>query len=287
MEKKMYIDNLHIFNTLNCNFECRHCMLGKTINEEISTEILEKLFENIRAIGRLVFIGGESLMSLHTIRETLRIIKEKDIIVFKLRITTNGSLYTKEAEELFDEFAEYIDFCRTKHKELMDDLGIKPSQSVGLIWSIDEYHQDYFYEEVCKNQKLAKFYDENMQRLQKSKHFLDVRGVTLFKAGKAETLPEAIDEVDNLQSYYYEDEYIMYVMPCLNILTDGTITEHNGSIKDLKTRFNYGNIMNEDIRDIIRRTLEKTNSIEELDDKQFEETGRFNGANGFGASVTR
>lgn len=288
LDKKLYIDNLHIYNTLECNFRCGHCMLGDTIHERISTEVLEKLFENILMVGVLRFIGGESLMSLDTIRETLRVMKEKNIVVFKLRITTNGSLYTEEAEKVFDEFSEYIELCRSKHKDFMDDFGIRPTQNVGLIWSIDEYHQDYFYDEVCEVPSLAEFYAANMQRLESSNHFLDVRGASgLFKTGKAESLPEALDDVDNYHSYYYEDEGMIFVAPCLNVLTDGTITEHNGSIEDLKTRFNYGNIMKEDVRDIIRRRLEKTNSLLELSDKQYEEVGRFNRANGFDDSITR
>ncbi len=288
MEKKLYIDNLNIFNTLECNFRCNHCMLGETTHERISTEVLEKLFENILMIGVLRFIGGESLMSLETMRETLRIMKERRIVVFKLRITTNGSLYTEEAEKVFDEFSEYIELCRSKYKDFMDDFGIRPTQNVGLIWSVDDYHQEYFYDEVCKVPSLARFYTENMQRLESSNHFLDVRGGSgLFKSGKAENLEEALDEVDNYHSYYYEDDDMMFVAPCLNVLTDGTITEHNGSIDNLKTRFNYGNIMEEDLREIIRRKLEKTNSFKEFNDKQYEEVGRFNSSNGFDDSLTR
>lgn len=273
--KYLAIANLQIFNTLNCNFKCDHCMLGDTVNEKITKEVIEKAFENIIAVGVLRFIGGESLMNPQSLKDTLEVIKKNKTLLYKLRITTNGSLYSDEIESILDEYEKYIEICRKEFPKC--NFTVEEGKSVGVIFSADEYHEKYMNELELSNPDLAYTYYENMNKLFASKYFYHSRDLGgIFKTGKAVNLKDAYDEVDNYKSFYYESDESIYAAPCINILTDGTLTEHNGSIKDLKTKFNYGNILISNLEDLIRATLEKCDTYEEFNDKQFAETGRFN-----------
>ena len=101
----------------------------------------------------------------------------------------------------------------------------------------------------------------------------------------ATNLEEAKDEVDNYKSFYYLEKghklEDLFVSPCLNILTDGSVTESNGSIEDLKGKYCYGNIMEQDLAEIIKDNFEQAVSWEDFNDKQYNEVDRFNMANGF------
>ncbi len=272
---KLFVENLNIFNTLNCNFKCAHCMLGETTNQNISREVLEKIFESIKIVQVLTFIGGESFMNPQALRDTLEIIKRDKVAIYKLEITTNGSLYNDEIESILDEYEEYIEMCRREIPEC--NFMLEGEKIVGIIFSADEYHRQYMNQLETSNPDLANKYYKNMERLFASKHFYCPRDTSsIFKIGKASSLKEAFDEVDNYKGFYYEEDDIMYAGACVNIFTDGTLTEHNGSIEDFKTRFNYGNILETNLEDLIRNALEKCDTIEQFDDKKNTEIDRFN-----------
>ncbi len=252
---------LTIYNTLNCNFRCAHCMRGIAQKESISLVVLEKLFQSIKAMDFLKITGGEPLMDLQSLKEILKTIKKYNIPFYKLYMSTNGSLFSEEAKGVLDEYNDYITKCRKAH--FVSDALI--GQNIEISISMDEYHNDYMESIKAINPSLAHKYRSNIIRLLESEYYYETMGLSdVWKAGKAELLPDAQGDVVNYEHFYVEDGDLILVMPTIIVLPDGTLTELNGSIKDLKTRFNYGNILETDLADLIRDEFQRCSTLEEM-----------------------
>ncbi len=252
---------LTIYNTLNCNFRCAHCMRGTALKESINLPVLEKLFQSIKAMDFLKITGGEPLMDLQSLKEILETIKKYNIPFYKLYISTNGSLFSEEAKHVLDEYNDYITKCR-KMRFLNDDL---IEQNIEISLSIDKYHNDYMESIKAINPSLAHKYRSNIIRLLESEYYYETISLSdVWKSGNAEMLPEAQGDVINYEHFYVEDKDLILVMPTIIVLPDGTLTELNGSIRDLKTRFNYGNILETNLAYLIRDEFQKCSTLEEM-----------------------
>lgn len=123
----MYVDNLCLTITKNCNLKCEHCLRGDRFNINISDETIKNTFSKINKIGMLVLTGGEPLLSYNTIDLINKIIKEiklNNVKIDKILIFTNGTIYN-----------EYI----VKTLKELYALALNKSECI-LAISDDEYH---------------------------------------------------------------------------------------------------------------------------------------------------
>lgn len=101
---KLIIDGfLSIEVTQQCNLNCEHCMKGKSRNNKITKEVVEKIFEDIIYVNTLVFTGGEISLAYDEIKMIIDIIKSKKIVVEKYQIVLNGTIYNKKMIDLLNE----------------------------------------------------------------------------------------------------------------------------------------------------------------------------------------
>ncbi len=257
-----------LYTTLACNFKCLHCMRGDATSENISEAVLEELFRKVKVIYNLKLTGGEPFYNLQGLRACLDILKKNHVLVLKLSLTTNGSLYNPLVKETLDAYAQYISDCRKKTSYTFLDNEIE------IILSNDYYHKQYMEKIFRQNSKLYDTYQENMKLLLSSPYFFATQELTdIWNVGKAQFLNNSNQAVVNYQRFYWEDieNNIMWVGPILNILTDGTLTELNGSIIDLKTTFNYGNILTSNIIEIIKANSQRCLTFENLNERCFTE----------------
>lgn len=115
------------------------------------------------------------------------------------------------------------------------------------------------------NLGLKEEYIENVNRYSESKHFYKLEGISkkLFREGNAEYLPAdltvPLKELPYIITYagnrgkFDRENGLCNVGPIVAINPDGIVTDCNGSIKNQETIYNYGNILEEDLEDIILR----------------------------------
>ena len=71
---QVYIQNLAMIVTDNCNLNCAHCMRGKSCNNNMSKEVIKATLSQTKAIGNLNLCGGEPTLALDTIEEIFKYI---------------------------------------------------------------------------------------------------------------------------------------------------------------------------------------------------------------------
>ena len=81
---KLYIQNLGLIITEQCNLNCRHCLRGKCSNKVMSNEVIEATLSQISAIGVLHLEGGEPTLAIPTIEKILDYIIKNNILVDKV-----------------------------------------------------------------------------------------------------------------------------------------------------------------------------------------------------------
>ena len=79
--ENLYVQNLSILLTDNCNFNCAHCMRGPGKGCFISDTTIENIFNQIPMIDNLCFNGGEGFLALNRIEKIIETIIKKEIII--------------------------------------------------------------------------------------------------------------------------------------------------------------------------------------------------------------
>ena len=67
MEKQYEYAGIWIELTRRCNLQCAHCLCGESQNVDISTEIIDRIFVDVKDCGHIVLTGGEPLLRLDMI----------------------------------------------------------------------------------------------------------------------------------------------------------------------------------------------------------------------------
>ena len=111
-EDKPTISGLTVFITNYCNLDCAYCY-NKENNvdrsEQMDISVFEKalsyIFENLNyyRIFTIQYFGGEPLLNVKFIRESIALAKEfekKYDVKFAYSITTNGTVFTEEIKQL-------------------------------------------------------------------------------------------------------------------------------------------------------------------------------------------
>lgn len=116
--------------TRRCNKVCQHCMKGDAQNVTITTTIIDRIFEDIQDVTRLLLNGGEVLLELDKVEYFLTKAATSPWNVREIECTTNGTI------------------CNRKIVDLCEDFCIKKSCVAVIRISNDEFHDAAEYEKA-------------------------------------------------------------------------------------------------------------------------------------------
>ncbi|MCH5167593.1 MAG: radical SAM protein [Erysipelotrichales bacterium] len=102
----MYIQDLHLEITRNCTIECEHCLRGDKCIVNMSLDILDEIFNNVKHVGSLLLTGGEPLIAIQVIERLIEILKIGKVTVREVKIITNGTVFGKRIIESLTELSK-------------------------------------------------------------------------------------------------------------------------------------------------------------------------------------
>ncbi len=138
--------------TRRCNEKCKHCLRGDAIDEDLSKEVIDSLFDNnnIRLIENLLLSGGEPTMNSKALYYLVDKIIEKRVVVGTYRVIINGTYYDPLFGKAITKLHEYI-----KTVGWNDTYNVMYANSFGRIGiSQDQYHKEAKQEVLDKLSEL-------------------------------------------------------------------------------------------------------------------------------------
>lgn len=245
----LMIVNLNLMITRNCNFKCKHCLRGESANQDISDDVLNKIFKPGTIIQLLQLNGGEVFSKPHLLSKIIDLIIKNNVIITAVSIPSNGTLFTSRIEKELDRLNLYIARCNML-------CGMKNNVNIAVDISRDEYHITELKRIEKENPKLYSEYVTNIGRLINSKYFSGVRELhTIINAGRAKEL-----DVKKNESIRYNIYYCEFNMPLGRVLEVSTLgIDINGTVCNTcgemppKGSDIYGNIMKESIDCVVKR----------------------------------
>lgn len=244
--KKICVQNLGMIVTERCNLNCDHCMRGGCSNKDMSDEVIEATLDQFLVIGNLSICGGEPTLALDRLEKIFSYIVEKIILVNRVSVVINGTIYSDEFLRLLDYIDSYI-ISYSKKFEKRTEFAI----------SWDKYHHS-----EIERLKLTKQYLENIKLYKSNRHFLDFYGLNgkLFREGNASKLDSSLTvplrPMRPLITYTGKDNKLdienglCNIGPIVCVNVNGTITECDASIINQETLYNYGNVLTDSIESV-------------------------------------
>ncbi len=237
-------------------------MRGEQIGYHVTEKSLTNLFRQTKYVANLSICGGEPFSRPDLLSMLVDIIIRENVALNEFGIITNGTLYTKEIESIIKRLNDYalttpnlvsLDSPRRGHLEL----------------SYDYYHQLELARIKENNPRLFEEYYNNLKLLTNSIYYDGMRDISsLFNLGRAKRLKLHKTNYRPLPKIYYQKEDIIYFGLLLSMLYDGTISECDGEIDLLKEKYNYGNINEEALEDIIKRMSKRVYSMKSFNKKK-------------------
>ena len=238
---KIYIQNLAMIITNKCNMNCAHCLRGEKDNSCMSKKVIKSSLNQIAGIGNLSICGGEPTLALDVLENIFNYVIEYNIMVEQVSVTINGTNYSLEFLHLLNYINEYITYL---------------SENNSTIFAISN---DNYHIEELKRLNLYEKYLENVEQYMQSFYFYELKLINnykVFREGNAlnldSSLTKDLTKLDMLISY--DEKYkICNIGPLIAINPQGIVTEADGSIINQKNIYNYGNVLNESLEDIVKR----------------------------------
>ena len=219
---KINVSLLGLEVTRFCTLECLHCLRGDYKKEYISDEVIEKSFEYIKHIDKLLITGGEPFVAIKALRKIIDMLKISDISVGKITIVTNATV-------LYDKQIELLDELRLLCKELEILISFSKFHLMELE-NKGHLETEKRNTEILKNRYNASLYGYPFDTAYK---------VIIYSVGRAAKLTqEYLDKINSigepsnyvlwnnrLNNCYYEcDEYLsgnIYVSVNGTLVTNG------------------------------------------------------------------
>ena len=220
--------------TQKCNLNCSHCFRGEARNINISRDIIEKVFEEVKYVGVLDLSGGEVFLGYEQLKMILDVAKEKNVKIKNCSMLTNGTIYDERMYILLDEY-----------------FGEK--YQVGI--SDDDFHDKSIrrvYEKQIENSENPGLYPKSIDDVEKnmSKHFFNKHCIgfqrvsnRLINNGRAVNVQTPHKEFEALGYYFNNslDSNMLLVGPMIFVGADGFISDINSDI-DKRKEQSLGNI---------------------------------------------
>lgn len=235
----MHFKYLGINVTKKCNLDCAFCLCGESVNESISLDVIENIFNGVDFIDELYITGGEPLLEPKLIRFIKDEINKRNIKVLKISLTTNATCFNKEIEDTL--------------LYLFDGVEAK------LCVSVDKFHKNSIYKKFNKFDKVYVgknvLYNIMVKRLADFSFscgiYFEIRDVgAIAKMGRASNFEDAIEvsrKFYALGNYYwnyhlYEDDII--------VDTSGEVLRCDYENKEVK-ELSIGNVLDSTLEDLI------------------------------------
>lgn len=167
MMDKEYKTHLHVLSfdvTRRCNLNCEWCLKGESENIDITTEIIDKTFDNVSKylIHGINLFGGEPLLRPDIIIYIIDQIVERKIMVGSLVLFTNGLIRDNDVKLALDKFCQYAksieqDFCKISGVPL---AYAEKSEKIKVVIG-HRFHET----SINEVEKAIKFYQENSKMI--------------------------------------------------------------------------------------------------------------------------
>lgn len=250
MNKASY-QNLGLIITNKCNLNCEHCCRGCKNNKDMSKEVIDTVLSQIAIVGNLAICGGEATLALPTLNYIVDYIINNKIIVDELTLTINGTIYSTELLDILTKMNNYI-----KRYSKTD------TSLANFTISSDLYHT----KEMARL-GIVNDYIKNIKRYSESIHFYGLqvlkKNLKLYREGNACNLNKKLTIPLRPMEYYvtYASNNGKFDMknglcnigPLVTINTAGIVTEADSSLENQKSIYNYGNIFEDSLEEIVLR----------------------------------
>lgn len=259
---KLFIPNLSISVTDRCNLNCAHCVCGEKRNIDISDSVLRNIFNEVGYISNLAITGGEPFMVKERLEKILEFLKDYQVKVEQFGLTTNGTLYNEEIEELFNQYEEYLEQTPITYQPISKERAY-------IDFSDDEYHQ----KEIMRIGKYK--YQKNIEDLHSSKYFSFTKHLDkgIYNLGSAKNIViMKKQKIKNYKFYKFGDSEYLYLGPYVNISTEGYILRHTVS-NDFNYKDTYGSV-HDGIYTLLSPHAKSCKSLDDFYKKTDKETNR-------------
>lgn len=221
--------HLGIELTQRCNLDCKHCFRGEMHNVNISREILEKVFDEVKYIHVLDLSGGEVFLGYEQLKMLLEIADKKGTKIDNCSMLINGTVYDQRIYDLLDEY-------------------FGNNYQVGI--SDDDFHEKSIQRIYGKNKASLEEIKRNMLLHLENPHSIGFIRVSkhLIENGRALSLDTPKKQFETLGYYYSLYGSGCFVGPMIFIGADGYISDINSDIEKRKEQ-SIGNIKNTTIFD--------------------------------------
>lgn len=150
----MYVEELHLQVTRNCTLECEHCLRGDRERVNMSPQVLDEVFKDVKRVGMLLLTGGEPLIAIQTLEHLVELLKTKQIRVNKITLITNGTVLSERVLRVLHDLQDcsYLILkvstnifhnleCQSKGLEEIRDRNLEILRQEGF-YNFSEYSKD-------------------------------------------------------------------------------------------------------------------------------------------------
>lgn len=249
--------HLGIELTQRCNLNCNHCFRGESCNLDISREILEKVFEEVKMVVTLDLSGGEVFLAYEQLKMLLEIAAEKECQILSCSMLINGTVYDQRIYDLLNKY-----FGKKYQIGISnDDFHDKSIERIYNNSTQKSNNPDLFpcnFGEVKENMRKHLFDEHSIGFQRVSNH--------LIENGRAINTDTPHKKYE-IEGYYYSkyNEKHLLVGPIIFIGADGYISDINSDISKRKEQ-SIGNVLDTTITSsVLNAGIEKKyNNIEEF-----------------------
>ena len=231
------VPHLGVELTQKCNLDCRHCFRGESHNVNISKEVLEKIFNEIKYVGTLDLSGGEVFLAYDQLKLLLEIAKEKGCLIERCSMLINGTIYDQRIYDLLNQY-------------------FGNNYQIGI--SYDDFHDksiERIYGNSTKNSNNSDLYPCNKEEVMNNmkRHMFDIHSIGfrrvsnhLIENGRALSVDTPHKKFEALGYYFTNYKNTLLVGPMVFIGADGYISDINSDISKRNDQ-SIGNVLENSI----------------------------------------
>lgn len=261
------IENLSLELTRKCNLQCAHCLRGGCENKEMSDETIDRIFEEVSAIGLLHFIGGESSLATGRITHLIESAKAHNTLIHNILVFTNATIVTDEYIETLKKLRRLADNDYNNYVGFTPRYEREGKYPLKIIVSLDKFHLESIEklkiskETIKANiEKLAQFFPVEIDKICNYVIYNEGNGVNLQNIYKVPTPTQKY-------CYWHRDfDNLFLIGPMVAIQYDGKLIEVNRSYT-YNDKHGIGNINTENLMSMFKK-LKKEQGIKKCKDIQ-------------------
>lgn len=159
--EKLDFDMLHFEITRRCNLACSHCFRGEAQNIDMTREVIDRAFNNIRSVKSIAITGGEPMLATEQIEYLTDKIIALDMPLLECSMVVNGTILDERAERFITALNRLGSYLAMKNKviaeKMADALSIPVDKIpfIHIIISDDNYHDNDYKKALKYYQSLS------------------------------------------------------------------------------------------------------------------------------------